>query len=60
MMRLIRCTSHTLMTIMEVWQTERFSGKFSVDGNTLIGTWELLGNDENWAHWMDIRLTKVE
>lgn len=40
--------------------TERFSGKFSVDGNTLIGTWELLGDDENWAHWMDIRLTKVE
>ncbi|MBG9941083.1 DUF1579 family protein [Brevibacillus formosus] len=40
--------------------TERFSGKFSVDGNTLIGTWELLGNDEKWTHWMDIRLTKVE
>lgn len=40
--------------------TERFSGKFSVDGNTLIGTWELLGNDEEWTHWMDIRLTKVE
>ncbi|MFF0829147.1 hypothetical protein ACFYU8_20855 [Brevibacillus sp. NPDC003359] len=41
-------------------KTERFTGKFSVDGNTLIGTWELLGNNESWAHWMDIRLTKVE
>ncbi|MFS0556800.1 DUF1579 family protein [Brevibacillus sp. 179-C9.3 HS] len=40
--------------------TERFSGKFSVDGKTLIGTWELLGNDQSWVHWMDIRLTKVE
>ncbi|MED1780850.1 DUF1579 family protein [Brevibacillus fortis] len=41
-------------------KTERFTGKFSVDGNTLIGTWELLGNNESWAHWMDIRLRKVE
>lgn len=41
-------------------KTERFTGTFSVDGNALFGTWELLGNDERWAHWMDIRLTKVE
>lgn len=40
-------------------KSERFTGMFSEDWNTLTGRWELSGDGKNWEHWMDIRLTKV-
>jgi len=44
-----------------VWRmrstTDRFTGSFSDDGNTIAGHWELLDDDSNWQPWMDITLT---
>ncbi|GGD53268.1 DUF1579 family protein [Paenibacillus nasutitermitis] len=40
-------------------ESERFTGMLSEDGNILTGTWELSHDGENWAQWMDIKLTKV-
>jgi hypothetical protein len=39
-------------------ESNRFTGTFSDDGNTITGHWELLGDDSNWRPWMDITLTK--
>jgi Protein of unknown function (DUF1579) len=45
-----------------VWRmrskTDRFTGTFSDDGNTLTGHWESLDQDSNWQPWMDITLTR--
>jgi Protein of unknown function (DUF1579) len=45
-----------------VWRmrsgTDRFTGTFSDDGNTLTGHWESLDEDSNWRPWMDITLTR--
>lgn len=45
-----------------VWKMEskvdRFTGRFSEDGNTIKGYWELLDENKNWKPWMDITLTK--
>lgn len=40
-------------------KSERFTGKFSDDGNTLSGNWELSGDGESWDSWMEIKLSKV-
>ncbi|WP_339290063.1 DUF1579 family protein [Paenibacillus sp. FSL W8-0187] len=40
-------------------KSERFTGMFSEDSNTLTGSWELSNDGKNWVHWMDIKLTKV-
>ncbi|GKU76599.1 DUF1579 family protein [Paenibacillus sp. L3-i20] len=40
-------------------KSERFTGMFSDDSNTLAGSWELSGDDGIWVPWMDIKLTKV-
>jgi len=40
-------------------RTERFTGAFSEDGNSLTGKWELSDGGGNWAHWMDIKLTRI-
>ena len=40
-------------------KSERFTGMFSDDSNTLTGSWELSGDDDSWIPWMDIKLTKV-
>ena len=39
-------------------RTERFTGRFTHEGNTIDGHWELLDEHENWHPWMDITLTK--
>jgi len=36
----------------------KFTGRFSDDGNTIVGRWELLDEDSAWQPWMDITLTK--
>jgi hypothetical protein len=38
----------------------RFTGAFSDDGNSISGKWEYFGDDSNWHHWMDVKLTKAE
>lgn len=37
----------------------RFKGAFKDNKYKLAGTWEQLGADGKWAHWMDIELRKV-
>ncbi len=39
-------------------ETDRFTGIFTDDGNTIAGHWELLGDDLSWQAWMDVTLTK--
>jgi Protein of unknown function (DUF1579) len=39
-------------------ETERFTGMFSDDGNTIEGYWELLDDDSRWQPGMDVTLTK--
>ena len=45
-----------------VWRmsspTDRFTGSFSEDGNTITGHWERLDEEETWQPWMEITLTK--
>lgn len=36
----------------------RFDGKVGKDDSSIEGTWELRGDDGDWAPWMDIRLQK--
>lgn len=39
-------------------ESDRFSGAFSADRNTLEGHWESLAGDSGWRPWMDITLTR--
>jgi Protein of unknown function (DUF1579) len=39
-------------------EATRFAGRFSADGNTITGRWELLDDGSRWRPWMDITLTK--
>jgi Protein of unknown function (DUF1579) len=45
-----------------VWQMRsentRFAGRFSTDGDTITGHWELSHEASAWRPWMDITLTK--
>lgn len=41
-------------------KSERFAGRFTEDGKTLTGSWEMSSDGLNWLPWMDIRLKKVE
>jgi uncharacterized protein DUF1579 len=38
---------------------DRFTGRFSDDGNTLTGDWEQLDDEENWQPWMEVTLTRL-
>lgn len=40
-------------------QSDRFSGAFSEDWNTLSGRWERKGDSSNWEPWMDVMLKRV-
>ena len=46
----------------EVWtfqgETLRFTGGFKNDDNEFSGIWEQGSNDNNWTHFMDIKLIK--
>jgi hypothetical protein len=39
-------------------EATRFAGRFSADGNTITGHWELRDDGSRWRPWMDITLTK--
>ena len=39
-------------------ESERFTGRFSPDGNTIVGHWEIKETGTEWVSWMDITLTK--
>jgi Protein of unknown function (DUF1579) len=39
-------------------KSDRFTGTFSQDGETITGHWEQLDDDGNWRPWMEITLTK--
>jgi hypothetical protein len=47
-----------------VWRmrssSDRFTGSFSADGNTITGHWESLDERSGWQPWMEITLTKEE
>jgi Protein of unknown function (DUF1579) len=46
-----------------VWRmksaTTHFTGVFDEERTTIVGHWELLGDDESWLPWMEITLTKT-
>lgn len=46
-----------------VWRmrsaSDRFTGTFSDDGNTIAGHWEQLDDDQRWQPWMQITLTRA-
>jgi hypothetical protein len=46
------------LEIDEALVTDRFTGRFTHEGNTIDGHWELLDEHENWHPWMEITLTK--
>jgi Protein of unknown function (DUF1579) len=37
---------------------DRFAGRFSEDGNTIIGRWHRLDAEQKWQPWMEITLTR--
>jgi hypothetical protein len=39
------------------WQ--RFTGRFSDDGNTIMASWEKSGDGSNWKHDFDLTYSKV-
>jgi hypothetical protein len=39
-------------------QSDRFTGRFSDNGDTIEGHWERLDEHENWQPWMDITLAR--
>jgi hypothetical protein len=50
--------------IWKVWRdapgfNQRFTGKFSDDGNTITGQWEFSSDGTNWSHDFDLTYRKV-
>lgn len=39
--------------------TARFDGRFSADGDTLIGLWELKGRRRRWQPWIELELVRA-
>jgi uncharacterized protein DUF1579 len=39
-------------------ESDRFTGTFSDDRDTLEGHWELLDDERGWRPWMEIKLTR--
>jgi hypothetical protein len=40
--------------------SQRFTGTFSDDGNTIVGRWEIRKAGSEWEHDFDLTYTKVE
>jgi hypothetical protein len=40
--------------------SQRFTGKFSEDGNTMVGAWERSSDGTKWEHDFDLTYTKVK
>ena len=39
--------------------TARFDGRFSADGDTLTGLWELEGRKRRWQPWIELELVRA-
>ena len=39
--------------------SDRFTGRFSDDGNALTGAWERLDDEKSWQPWMGVTLTRL-
>jgi hypothetical protein len=52
----------TATVVNDVWmftgETLRFNGGFSLNDSVFSGIWEQRNEDGNWAHLMDIKLTR--
>jgi hypothetical protein len=51
--------------IWKIWRnwpgfSQRFSGIFSSDGNTIHASWEKMTDGVTWEHDFDIKYTKIE
>ena len=51
--------------IWKIWRnsqgfSQRFTGTFSRDGNTITGSWEKQTDGVNWEHDFDLTYTKIE
>jgi hypothetical protein len=40
--------------------SQRFTGTFSADGNTILGTWEITGNGSGWKKDFDLIYSRVK
>lgn len=40
--------------------SQRFTGRFSGDDNTIIGRWEMSRDGSNWSHDFELTYTRVE
>jgi hypothetical protein len=40
-------------------RADRFTGRFSDDGNTITGRWEQRDDDQRWQPWMQITLPRA-
>ena len=40
-------------------EVDRFTGRFSDDGNTLTGEWERRDGEKGWQPWMEVTLTRL-
>ena len=40
-------------------EVDRFTGRFSDDGNTLTGEWERRDDGTGWQPWMTVTLTRL-
>jgi hypothetical protein len=40
--------------------SQRFTGRFSADGNTILGTWEITGNGSGWRKDFDLIYSRVK
>jgi hypothetical protein len=40
--------------------TDRFTGRFSEDGDTITGDWERLDDGGEWVPWMHVTLTRAD
>ena len=51
--------------LWKIWRTspgfsQRFTGTFSPDGNTITSSWERLTEGVNWEHDFDLTYTKIK
>lgn len=51
--------------LWKIWRSwpgfsQRFTGTFSSDGNTIYASWEKMTDGVNWEHDFDIKYTKIE
>jgi len=50
--------------VLRLWRddadfAQRYSGRLSADGTTIVGAWEICDDGATWAHDFDLTYTKV-